>query len=278
MNEKTPHNGLFLFLLIAFLWSWILWIPGILNSYGIEVPGIFLAIGMAAVFGPTFSALIVTALNEGKTGVKNILKRGISFNFNKKWLIPVLLLAPATAGLSFLVSVMVTGDSIAMPSLAMIPQLIIMFFVGGPLAEEFGWRGFALDKLLSRMGVIKASLLLGLIWGIWHLPLHFISGSVQEYIPAWAYILIICTSSVLFTWIYLKTERSIMAAMLFHWSVNLGNMVFPYWQAGGQSIPEDSLPNLWMPTSGMLIGFAVLLLTVIIVSRISKLSKQHMKN
>jgi len=274
MNTSHHTGSIVEFLLYTFLWSWLLWLPGILDSHNVNIPEPLLALGMLAVFGPTVSAFIMVAKTTGKSGVKDMLKRGFFFRFQKKWLLPVLLLAPASSALSLFIGSLLTGENVSLPSLTVVPELLIMFFVGGPLAEEFGWRGFALDKFQSFLSPLKAGLLLGVIWGVWHLPLHFISGSVQENIPVWAYILIITVSSVLFTWIYNRTNRSIAAVMLFHWTVNIGNIVFPYWQLGGEKIVEQNLPNLWMPSIGMITGFIVLLVTVVLIYSFGRISPE----
>ena len=109
------------------------------------------------------------------------------------------------------------------------PVLFIIFFLGGPFAEEFGWRGYALDRFQSKLNSLISSLILGLLWGIWHLPLHFISGTTQEVIPIYQNIIIITISSVLYTWLYNNTNGSILVAMLFHTANNMAGALFPYW-------------------------------------------------
>jgi len=94
------------------------------------------------------------------------------------------------------------------------------------------------------------------------------SGTTQQYIRVWAEIAVITASSVAYTWLHNNTGGSILVAMLFHWTSNAGSILFPYWQMGifGGTIPE--LPNLWIPTHGMLIGFGVTLVVSVLITSV----------
>jgi membrane protease YdiL (CAAX protease family) len=74
-----------------------------------------------------------------------------------------------------------------------------------------------------------ASLILGLIWGLWHLPLHFISTSTQYVIPIWQYVLQTIILSVIYTWLFLGSKGSILIAGIFHAMGNLTGALIPYW-------------------------------------------------
>jgi len=93
------------------------------------------------------------------------------------------------------------------------------------LAEEFGWRGFALPRLQSLYGSLGATLVLGPLWAIWHLPMFFIEGSPQysENVPAafLMYTLIITCISILLTVVYNRTKGSVLACMLLHGFLNI---------------------------------------------------------
>jgi membrane protease YdiL (CAAX protease family) len=102
-------------------------------------------------------------------------------------------------------------------------------FLGGPFAEEFGWRGFSLDRLQLKFSAFYSSLILGAIWGLWHLPLHFINGTTQEVIPFYQNFLILILLSIIYTWLYNNTNRSILVVMIFHLAGNMSGALFPYW-------------------------------------------------
>lgn len=107
----------------------------------------------------------------------------------------------------------------------------LMTMVYGPLPEELGWRGYGLDALRSRMNLLKASLLLGSFWMIWHLPLYFMPGSFQrgllEYPPAFlAYVAAFFPVSIIMSWVYYKNGRSTLSAIMIHFFGNLNGELF----------------------------------------------------
>lgn len=229
MQQRSQYQNrdLGLFFLIAFLWSWVLWIPELLW-------GIRLYLGP---FGPFVAAFLLTGLYEGKSGVVKLLKRGVDFGFKKVWLIPILLLFPVLQGLALLLSTLVGEPAPDLPLLRnplFIPYwFVYMLFLGGPLQEEFGWRGYALDRLQARYSAGKASVILGIVWALWHLPLFFVKGmsiqyQVQNIIPSVVYITFL---SILFTWIYNNTGGSVLATLLFHAVLNLSTYkLFPVFE------------------------------------------------
>lgn len=221
---------------MAFAFSWLFWVPQALVSRGVlPVPSILADFLLSplnpAAFGPLVSAFSLTYFNEGVVGVKTLLKRGVDYGFRKVWFIPIFLLFPAMTGGALLLAVL-SGETLPeLPTLYDIPMIAIMFayifFLGGPFQEEWGWRGYALDRLQARWDALPSSLLLGLTWGFWHLPLFFIPGSIQSQTPIWGFMILILCGSVLFTWIYNNTGGSILAVMLFHTMNNLSLVIFP---------------------------------------------------
>jgi len=117
-------------------------------------------------------------------------------------------------------------DSIFAGALAFASSAVFLFFFG-LLPEELGWRGYALDALQERFTPAGSSLLLGLTWALWHLPLSFIAGSYQHSLRAQPLMAIlfavnILSQTCLMTWIFNRTWRSTLSAVLFHYAVNLG--------------------------------------------------------
>ncbi|MGM0673558.1 MAG: CPBP family intramembrane glutamic endopeptidase, partial [Spirochaetota bacterium] len=108
---------------------------------------------------------------------------------------------------------------------------LLFLLVFGPIPEELGWRGYGLDALRTRMNLLEASLLLSVIWGIWHLPLVFVEGSYQhgllEYPPSLiAFFVAFFPTSILMSWIYYRTGRSTLSAILFHFAGNAAGEMF----------------------------------------------------
>lgn len=225
-----------LFYLIAFGWSWLFWIPVALLANGWSAPrAVADFLGSPynpAAWGPLIAAFLVTFLEEGRAGVTALAKRGVDFRFGKVWYLAVFLLFPVLIGGSLLLAVL-TGDPVPeLPALAdpiTIPiAFVYILLLGGPLQEEFGWRGYALEHLQQKWNAVTSSLVVGLAWGAWHLPLFFMPRQELYYQrPVWGLLLSTTLVAFLFTWLYNNTRGSIMAALLFHTMFNLSHYLFP---------------------------------------------------
>ncbi|MCS7094419.1 MAG: CPBP family intramembrane metalloprotease [Thaumarchaeota archaeon] len=183
-----------------------------------------------AAFGPAVAAFTLSYLNHGKTGVKTLLRK-FHLRFGKTWLLPIFLTHPAIAGASLLLAV-VSGDSLPVFDAVSNPvfvavAFVYIFFLGGPFQEEWGWRGYALERLQNRWNALMSSLMLGIVWGLWHTPLFLIPGTMQSQQPWWGFAILIVSGSILFTWIYNNTNQSILAAMLFHTMNNITFVIIP---------------------------------------------------
>ena len=114
--------------------------------------------------------------------------------------------------------------------------VLLLSLISGPLNEEFGWRGYALDRLLVRFGFLRGSLLLGFVWAIWHFPWYFTPGQAQynllqdSVFHALMFIPSVMMLSVFVSFVYVKTNRSILAGALVHMFSNLigSQLLSPY--------------------------------------------------
>jgi membrane protease YdiL (CAAX protease family) len=132
---------------------------------------------------------------------------------------------------------------------------------GGQVGEELGWRGYALPRLASAMGLGAASVLLGVIWAIWHLPLFYILGAdtVGQSFPF--YLLQVTALSVAIAWLYMKTRGSLLLAMLLHAAVNNTKDVVPSavpgasdpWLLHASMVGWLTLSLLWLCAIGFLV-------------------------
>jgi membrane protease YdiL (CAAX protease family) len=190
------------------------------------------------IIGPSVAAFLLTTVMEGRPGVLSLLSRCVLWRVRVRWYVFSLLMIPA----------MVLPGSIALPeSASALPTLtpsialsylvtfVEVFIFGGPLFEEPGWRGFAPPRLQRRVGPLVGSLLLGLLWGLWHLPLFwFVSGydragdGLTAVVGAFAqFVILIIPFTVIITWVFNSTRGSVLLAMALHASLNTASAYAP---------------------------------------------------
>ncbi len=219
---------LILYLIITFLWSWLFWLPCIISPTGRDELPFFIFFIIGA-FGPFVGAHSVIFLNEGKEGIKNLWKRFLNIKIKPIWLLIIIGLIPAIMLCAFLIPLL-TGA--VAPPISFSWLTFILFFTiflyGGPFNEEFGWRGYALERFQEKWSSLNSSIILGIIWGFWHLPLFFMMGSSQEGQPFILFLMMTTLLSILFTWIYNNTKGNIFAVMLFHCIFNFTHNIIPF--------------------------------------------------
>lgn len=155
------------------------------------------------------------------------------------WYLVIFLYTPIKSGLAALIDILLGGKGIepeAISGLVEQPLLIVpallFWLLFGPIPEEPGWRGYALDGLQARQSALKASLVVGITWSLWHVPLFFIDGTWQaEQVGLgtqrfYFYLVTIVFEAVLYTWIYNNTNRSTLSAILFHFVGNAFGEMF----------------------------------------------------
>jgi uncharacterized protein len=219
------------YFLVTFGFSWLFWLPLVLETRGViklPVPReVFL---LLAIMGPLAGAIRVNYQKGGWKAVRGLFARAIDVRFGLAWWLVILIIPFAVCTLAYIVLCLAKNQPVDLSALKtpwmIIPSILFMFFIGGG-QEEFGWRGYALDALQGRWNALNASLVLGLIHGIWHLPLFFIQGTGQYYMPLWLFLVTTPAISILATWIYNSTGRKLFAAWLFHATLNAANGVFP---------------------------------------------------
>ena len=216
------------FFVLAYAVTWLLWAPMVLTGAPVfsetkHLPSLYALPGIAV--GVTGTALVMTAVTQGRAGVRRLLQRLTCWDVGVRWYLVALLLIPLG---ELLITAAVAGPQILRaltPSaLAVYPATFLGHFVFGPLFEETGWRGFALPRMQHRFGPLRGSLLLGLLWGGWHfflyLPAWWAQGAVAGVAGAAIFVAFTVTISVVFTWLSNNTRASLLLAMLLHGSIN----------------------------------------------------------
>ncbi len=212
---------------------------------------------LVGVFGPFFSAFVLTGRRDGREGVSALWRSGWRFKLPLPWLLIALLLFPAMRIASLLVSGAGVSFELFARPLALIGLTLFMYFLGGSFGEEFGWRGYALPRLLERHTALGASLILGLLWVAWHLPLFFIPGSPQSRIPFTPWALGVVLMAILYTWVHVHVGGAVFAALLLHTTGNLSGDLF---------VPVRDVASTWRsPDAWNLYFGGVLALLVLIV-------------
>jgi membrane protease YdiL (CAAX protease family) len=250
ITKAIKNNSMLSFFVLAFLFTWINWIPQALLSRGIVNYKVPVFITIIAGYGPALSAIIITRLTSGMAGVKNLFGRVIQWRAGLRWYAIVLLLPPAiTIAAQLLHQLLGNGSEKLLPFQLLnlgppgtpvsvqILLLAIVFIIGfDGFGEELGWRGFALPRLLEKYSALTASLVLGAIWAIWHLPYAMTVGTSMSEHHFLYFVPGIIASSILSTWIYNNTNGSILMVILFHATGNLSYMVLPVFFHGVGSV------------------------------------------
>lgn len=226
------------FFVFTFLISWVLWSP----LYFSEDINEFWALPGA--WGPTISAILVTWMHEGKAKVKQLLKKlfiwrlsikyyGFAITLSSILVILAMLLAYLFFNVDLNLSSIPRGLGLEEEGFLFALVLSPVFFlitclVGGPIAEELGWRGFAQEKLQPKFGEVSSGLIIGVLWVLWHLPLMIFLPQGVGHMPLWAYILVMINMSILLAWLYNKTRGSVLLAVLFHAGMNFENTILGF--------------------------------------------------
>lgn len=219
--SPAPAKSMALFFVIVFVIS----LP--IYALAFLVPQeMTMLVGLILTIAPITSALFLTYRENGSDGAKRLLKRTFDYKriSNKFWLIPILFFWP----LIFIIAsaIMTYMKETAPDSLfpiGAVPILFVLFFIFASFEEE-GWMGYAYEPMEKRWNALKASLILGILWAIWHLPLYWQNG--QD--PLWiaGQIVSLVAIRILIVFLFNNTGKSIFATILFHTVYNVCTITF----------------------------------------------------
>jgi membrane protease YdiL (CAAX protease family) len=230
LKRLIRHHPLIAYFVIAFAGPWLFNLPAMLARNGLgllpfTVPflafvGLFLLGNFA---GPTLGAFVVTAITDGKPGIRQLLRRCVQWRVGLGWYLlvifgyPLLFLLDMSlwlgpAPLSSLLTHWPLIFTSYLPSLLGFGTIII-------IGEEPGWRGFALPRLQRQYGPLPGSLILGTLHGIWHLPIFIIASfGLAPFNPVQygLNILGLALITIIWTWLFNNANGSILFAILVH--------------------------------------------------------------
>jgi hypothetical protein len=223
-SRRIMQRSLYAFLGLTFAITW--GIGALLILFPDRLTELFGAMStrnplfVLAVWAPAISALVITASTEGVAGLRRLVRGVVHWRVGLWWYLFVLLWIPVLGvGAAFL------GGAPFVPGVdhwyLIIPALLSAALTDpGPLGEEPGWRGYALPRLLAERSALSASVILGLIWGVWHIPAFLIGGTPQSGLSLPALLLGGVSLSILATWIYNNSGGSVLLSILLHLMAN----------------------------------------------------------
>ena len=271
---QKPLWRYWLFFILALGWSWLFWIPLIfLKLVFNAMPGIILySIGG---LGPALSAIYLVRTTQGKDERREFWQRIIDYKrVPWQWFLASLFIPLLIALLTVLVAPFITTEYSNWQPMWLVLQnpLIFVFFLVstllfGPLPEEIGWRGYGLESLQTKYSAVQSSLIVGLFWVLWHIPLFLTKDSAftATYplfsLSFWLWGISLLSISVIITWIFNHTRTSTLTAILFHFSMSATSGFFSF-QSQMQSI--------------MLIGFVLFAIFTLVVSGLNLSRKQSL--
>jgi len=180
------------------------------------------------VFAPALVALGLTWKEDGEPGVRVLLARIFRWQVNARWYLFAIGYIATIKLLAAVAHRAITGDWPRFgqePLLLMVVAIMISTWVQA--GEELGWRGYALPRVSARFGLGTASVLVGILWASWHLPLFFIPGGDTYGQSFPLYLSQVTAISVAMAWLYWRTDGSLLLVMLFHAAINNTKDIVP---------------------------------------------------
>jgi len=249
-----------MFFLLTFAVTWSCWIPIIT----VPVPdhtltrAVMLFVG---IFAPSLVALSLTAWIEGEPEVRALLGRMFQWEVGARW---YLFAVGYTLSIKLFVTLVYRLATGTWPRFGTVPYIIpFAILISTPVqsGEEIGWRGYALPRMATHLGLGWASIILGIIWATWHLPLFFLPGSDTYHQSFIVYTTQVTALSVAMAWLWERTGRNLLLTMLMHAAVNNTQDLIPSAVPGGTKTFGFSASALSWLAAAVLWIFAAYFLT-----------------
>lgn len=249
------------FFSLTYAITWVCFITAGILPQGSPVRWPLLILGA---FAPSSVAVFLTWRYDGKPGVRSLLGRLVDWRHGIQWYAFALLYM---AAIKIAVALIYRASTGAWPrfgsgyTIAIVVTAIVAAIFGGPLGEEIGWRGYALPRLTERFGRANASVLLGVIWALWHLPVFFIAGMDQSGQALPVYILQVTALSVAMAWLYWHVNGSLLLMVLMHTAINQAKDLVPSAVEGASNpLRFSATPVAWLTVSLLWLTAALFLI------------------
>jgi hypothetical protein len=248
------------FFIITFVLSWIPWFIAAPLSTQDDMKVFASLIALLGLLGPSIAALYMILRSNNQALKKDFTKRLSSFRlWSPVYLLVTLLIAPvlslAAIWLSLSIGESVDQFQINQEALGALLPMIILGMILAPTFEELGWRGYGVDSLRAKMGMLKSCVVFGVLWSLWHVPLVLIYGTYQQELVTIDIIYVlnffvsIIPVGIVANWLYYKHNRSITAGIVLHSMLNASAMIM----SAGQ------------PAKTILTGLYILFVIVIVI-------------
>jgi uncharacterized protein len=215
--NAQPFN----FFLLVFVLSILFWVLGFIGPDTTKIIPIGLPLSALMTFCPMIAAVILIYRKQKMLGVKQLLKQVFDFKkiHNKKWYVPIVLLLPIIALLSFwyvkFTRILIPSATFSLLSICI---LFIAYFIAA-IGEELGWSGYIINPMQNKYGALKASIIVGIIWAVWHIIPYYQAHQTTYWI-IWQ-----CIGTVflriIMVWIFNNAGKSVFAMVLFHTMINI---------------------------------------------------------
>ena len=220
-RDLVNRHSLIVFFACTYALSWAVWAP--LVVLGDEVPAApALLLAMLGSWVPSTVGIALTARLRGRQGVHELLRRVVRLRVGARWYVAAFSL-PLLMPLAVCINVLFGGDVPTLDTslVGVVALFVVFIFPGSALGEEIGWRGVALPRLQADRGALHASLVLGLLWGIWHLPLFLLGSETRPWSIFPAFVCAAVAASVVYTWLYNGTGGSLAIVVVYHAAANV---------------------------------------------------------
>jgi uncharacterized protein len=222
---QRPASSLLKFFLLTYAITW----PCFIAATALPVGTLRAVLLMLGTFAPSLVALGLTARAEGGAGTRALLARVVEWRVSARWY---------AFALGYMATIKLTVALVHRVTTGGWPRfgdeawyvIVAAIVISTPFqsGEEIGWRGYALPRLAAtRLGYAGGSVVLGLLWASWHLPLFFLPGADKQGQSFAVYVLQVTALSVAFAWLYVHTKGSLLLAMVMHSAVNQTKDIVP---------------------------------------------------
>jgi len=229
MKSIMKKYPLVSYFVLAYLLSWLVWVPlAIVFNSPSGAPEALMILLFLGIYGASAAGFIMTRVVDGKEGVKKLWARYRNWRVGFQWYLVIFFAMPVLIAGGMAIYAF-QGNSFGQFEPRTLPLALLMAIPAvlfGPLGEEGGWRGFALPRLQDKYSAFWSSIILGILHTFWHTPLFWlsagtpISGGPVTLVGVASFLSVVTIGTFVYTWVFNHTRGSMLMAVLLHLGVN----------------------------------------------------------